>query len=232
VAPQERSRRKRKAPALFASRPQQKRLMADSESQTDDRRSWAPPRVGLEVERRDPSEVVRHGTFAGLLAGFALGFVEVLVSTALRRDPWLPFDFAVAIVVGPEALAPAFPVAASVALGTVIHILLSVFFGVVFLSALALTFQLSARSWLIVLYGVVFALAVWEVNFLAVLPLVAPTLRGRIDLLTQLWNGIVSYSLVYGPVLAAYVIWVRPGTLDRWWLTEGRDAESLPLGHH
>ena len=205
--------------------------MTDSESQTDDRRSWAPPRVGLEVERRDRWEIVRHGTFAGLSAGFALGFVEIVVSTALRGDPWLPFDFAVAIVVGPEALAPAFPVVAAVALGTVVHILLSVLFGVVFLSALALTFQLSARSWLIILYGVVFALTVWEVNFLAVLPLIAPTLRGRIDLLTQLWNGIVSYSLVYGPVLAAYVIWVRPGTLDRWWLTDGRDAEPLPLGH-
>jgi hypothetical protein len=207
-------------------------MTTDSESQTDDRRSWAPPRLGLEVERRDRWEVVRHGTVAGLLAGFALGFVEIVVSAALRSDPWLPFDFAVAIVVGPEALAPAFPVAAAVALGTVIHILLSVLFGVVFLSALALTFQLSARSWLIILYGVVFALTVWEVNFLAVLPLVAPTLRGRIDLLTQLWNGIVSYSLVYGPVLAAYVIWVRPGTLDRWWLTDSRDAEPLPLGHH
>ena len=48
----------------------------------------------------------------------------------------------------------------------------------VFLSALALTFQLSARSWLIVLYGVVFALTVWEVNFLAVLPVIAPDAEG------------------------------------------------------
>ncbi|HZL96375.1 MAG TPA: hypothetical protein VFB99_22160, partial [Vicinamibacterales bacterium] len=83
----------------------------------------------------------------------------------------------------------------------------------------------------IVVYGAVFALAVWEVNFLAVLPLIAPTLRGRIDLATQLWNGIVSYGLVYGPVLAAYVIWIRPGTLDRWWLTDSRDTEQLSLGH-
>jgi hypothetical protein len=205
--------------------------MTNSESPTNERRSWAPPRVGLEVERRDRWAVVRHGTLAGLLAGFALGLVEIVASIALRGDPWLPFDFAVATVVGPEALAPAFPVAASVALGTVIHILLSALFGVVFLSALALTFQLSARSWLIVLYGVAFALAVWEVNFLAVLPLIAPRLRGGIDLGTQLWNGIVSYSLVYGPVLAAYVIWVRPGTLDRWWLTDRGDGEPLPLGH-
>ena len=205
--------------------------MANSESQTNEQRSWAPPRVGLEVERHDRWEIVRHGTLAGLLAGFALGLVEIVASTALRGDPWLPFDFAVAIVVGPEALAPAFPVAASVALGTVIHVLLSVLFGVMFLSALAVTFQLSARSWLIVLYGMAFALAVWEVNFLAVLPLIAPTLSCGIDLATQLWNGIVSYSLVYGPVLAAYVIWVRPGTLDRWWLTDGGDAAPLPLGH-
>ena len=161
---------------------------------------------------------------AGLLAGFALGLVEIVASTALRGDPWLPFDFAVAILVGPEALAPAFPVAASVALGTVIHVLLSVVFGVVFLAGLALTFQLSARPWLMLLYGVLFGVTVWEVNFLAVLPLIAPELTGRLDLATQLWNGIVSYCLVYGPVLAAYVIWVRPGMLDRWWLTDDREV--------
>lgn len=205
--------------------------MTNSESQAKNRESWAPPRVGLEVERRDRWEVVRHGAFAGLWAGFALGSAEIVASTALRGDPWLPFDFAVAIVVGPDALAPAFPVAASVALGTVIHTFLSVLFGVMFLGALALTFQLSARSWLIALYGVVFALTVWEVNFLAVLPLIAPTLKGRIDLATQLWNGIVSYSLVYGPVLAAYVVWIRPGMLDRWWLTDGDGVEAAPLGH-
>jgi hypothetical protein len=204
--------------------------MTNSEAQTKNRESWAPPRVGLQVERRDRWEVVRHGTFAGLLAGFALGSAEIVASTALRGDPWLPFDFAVAIVVGPDTLAPAFPVAASVALGTVIHTFLSVLFGVMFMSALALTFQLSARSWLVALYGVVFALTVWEVNFLAVLPLIAPGLKGRIDLATQLWNGIVSYSLVYGPILAAYVVWIRPGTLDRWWLTDRDGVEAAPLG--
>jgi hypothetical protein len=158
---------------------------------------------------------------AGLLAGIGLGVVEVIASIVLRGDPWLPFDFAAAIAVGPEALVPTFPAAASLALGTVMHILLSVFFGVTFLSALALTFQLSARPGLLLVYGVVFALAVWEVNFMAVLPVIAPDLRGRIDLATQLWNGLVSYSLAYGPLLAVYVIAVRPGTLDRWWLSDG-----------
>jgi hypothetical protein len=178
---------------------------------------WAPPRVGVPVERRDSWEVATHGARAGLVAGVALGAVEIAASTLLRDAPRLPFDFAAAIIVGPEALAPAFPLAASLALGTVLHVLLSIVFGVAFLGGLALTFQLSARPSLMVLYGMAFGVVVWEINFLAVLPVIAPELAGRLDLATQLWNGIVSYCLVYGPVLAAYVIWVRPGLLDRWW---------------
>jgi hypothetical protein len=162
-----------------------------------------------------------HGARAGLLAGVALGVVEIAASTLLRDDPWLPFDFAAAIIVGPEALTPVFPIAAALTLGTVLHVLLSIVLGVAFLAGLALTFQLSARPLLIVLYGMVFGVTVWEVNFLAVLPVIAPDLAGRLDLATQLWNGIVSYCLVYGPVLAAYVIRVRPGMLDRWWRLDG-----------
>jgi len=135
----------------------------------------------------------------------------------LGGDLALPFDFAAGIVIGPGAFDAGFPLAASVALGTVMHVLLSVVFGVVFMAGLAVTYQLSARPTLLLLYGVLFGVTVWEVNFLAVLPVIAPWLVGRLDLATQLWNGIVSYALVYGPVLAAYVIWVRPGVLDRWW---------------
>jgi hypothetical protein len=163
-----------------------------------------------------------HGARAGLLAGVALGAVEIAASSVLSDDPWLPFNFAAALLVGPEALLPAFPLAASLALGAVLHVLLSIVFGVAFLGGLALTFQLSARPSLMVLYGMLFGVTVWEINFLAVLPVIAPELTRRLDLATQLWNGIVSYCLVYGPVLAAYVIRIRPGMLDQWWRTDGQ----------
>lgn len=192
-----------------------------SKAPNSDLLPWAPPRMGLTVERRDPWELAMHGARAGLLAGVALGVVEVTASTILSDDPWMPFDFAAAIFVGLEALAPAFPLAAALALGTVLHVLLSIVFGVAFLAGLALTFQLSARPSLIVLYGMLFGVIVWEINFLAVLPVIAPELTGRLNLPMQLWNGIVSYLLVYGPVLALYVIRVRPGMLDRWWRIEG-----------
>jgi hypothetical protein len=87
------------------------------------------------------------------------------------------------------------------------------------------TYQLTARSWLLVVYGVVYGLLVWEVSFLALLPVVAPELTGRVDLATQLWNGLASYCLVYGPILSGYVVRARPGLLDRWWET---DQEQTP----
>lgn len=187
----------------------------------DDALPWAPARVGVPVERRGSWELAMHGSRAGLLAGVALGVVEITASTILRGDPWVPFDFAAAIIVGPEALARTLPLPAAVALGTVLHVLLSIVFGVAFLAGLALTFQLSARPSLIVLYGIFFGVTVWEVNFLAVLPVIAPNLTGRLDLATQLWNGIASYCLVYGPALAVYILRVRPGMLDRWWHIDG-----------
>lgn len=193
-----------------------------SKARNNDLLPWAPPRVGVPVERRDAWEVAMHGTYAGLVAGVALGVVEIAASTMLSDNPRLPFDFAAALIVGPEALLPAFPLAASLALGIVLHVLLSITLGVAFLGGLALTFQLSARPLLMVLYGMLFGVTVWEINFLAVLPVIAPELTGRLDLATQFWNGIVSYSLVYGPALAAYVIRVRPGMLDQWWRTDGQ----------
>ena len=80
-----------------------------SKAPNNDSLPWAPPPVGVPVERRDSWEVAIHGARAGLLAGVALGLIEIAASTILRDDPWLPFDFAAALIVGPEALAPSFP---------------------------------------------------------------------------------------------------------------------------
>ena len=96
-----------------------------SKAPDNDLRPWAPPRGGVAVERRDSWEVAMHGARAGLFAGAALGGLEIAASTMLSHSPRLPFDFAAVIVVGPEALLPAFPLAASLALGTVLHVLLS-----------------------------------------------------------------------------------------------------------
>lgn len=202
---------------------------AEPDSWADDTRAWAPPRAGVTTEAISAWEVVVHGARAGLLAGIVLGIVEMLATAALGEDPMFPFAFAAGILVGPGALAAGFSAVAAVALGTVMHLLISIGVGVMFVAALHVTFQLSARPLLMLVYGVLYGVTVWEVNFLAVLPIIAPDLIGQLDLATQLVNGVVSYALVFGPMLAVYVLVVRPGVHDRWW-EHDPDAATGGLG--
>lgn len=160
--------------------------------------------------------MVVHGCLGGLAAGLALGVAAIVSSVALSGSASVPFQFAVAFLVGPEAFASTFPLGAALLLGIAVHFTLSAVFGMVFVGLLALTYQLSARAWLLVLYGSVFAFAVWEVDFLAIVPTFFPYLAGQLDLATQLWNGIISHIFVYGPALGIYVALFRPGVVDDW----------------
>lgn len=168
------------------------------------------------VEERDAGTVIVHGSLGGLAAGLVLGATAIVSTMALGGGVSVPFRFVAAFAVGPEAFAADFPVAAALLLGATIHFALSAAVGVLFVGALALTFQLSARWWLLIAYGSAFAFAVWEINFLAAVPALFPELVGRLDLATQLWNGIVSYVGVYGPALGVYVALVRPGVVGEW----------------
>jgi hypothetical protein len=168
------------------------------------------------VEKRDIDGVIVHGSIAGLIAGLVLGLTTVIVSVLLTGSASGPFRFAAAFFAGPDALDSDFPLSAALLLGIAIHFALAAAFGVVFVGLLALTYQLSARAWLLVLYGSIFGFAIWEIDFLVAVPTFFPFLVGRIDFATQLWNGVLSYTCIYGPVLAVYVIAVRPGVIDDW----------------
>jgi hypothetical protein len=168
------------------------------------------------VEKRDIDTVVVHGSIAGLVAGLVLGVTTVIGSVLLTGSASAPFRFAAAFIAGPDALDPGFPLGAALLLGSAIHLALAAVFGVVFVGLLALTHQLSARSWLLILYGSVFGFGIWEIDFLVAVPTFFPFLVGRIDFATQLWNGVLSYVFVYGPTLAVYVVAVRPGVIDDW----------------
>lgn len=168
------------------------------------------------VEKRDIDSVVVHGSIAGLIAGLVLGVTTVIGSVLLTGSASWPFRFAASFIAGPDALDPAFPLGAALMLGSALHFALAAAFGVVFVGLLALTYQLSARAWLLMLYGSVFGFGIWEIDFLVAVPTFFPFLVGRIDFAIQLWNGVLSYVFIYGPALAIYVIAVQPGVVDNW----------------
>lgn len=172
--------------------------------------------MAVAVEERDVGAIIVHGCLGGVAAGLVLGATAIVSTVALGGSASIPFRFVAAFAVGAEAFGPDFPAAAALLLGATIHFGLSGLYGVVFVALLALTFQLSARAWLLVVYGSLFAFSVWEVNFLAAVPVFFPYLAPQLDLATQLWNGIVSYVLVYGPALGVYAAITRPGVVGDW----------------
>lgn len=172
--------------------------------------------IGILVEQRRWGELVPHGIAAGLCAGLGFGLAQIIISAVQQEDALVPFRLVASLGLGPQALQPRATTGLVIAVGTAVHLALAALFGVVFLALLAMLFQLSARSWLLIAYGLLFGFLLWEVNFLAILPRLYPDLTHQFGLADQFWNGIVVYTLVYGPVLALYVIIVRPGVLSDW----------------
>ena len=78
---------------------------------------------------------------------------------------------------------------------------LSVSFGLVYVLLLGGAYQLSARTALLLIYGVLYGLALWELNVLSVLHLLFPQVAPLFGLANQIWNGIVGFAIFYGLLL-------------------------------
>ncbi|HZU07955.1 MAG TPA: hypothetical protein VFB73_18490 [Chloroflexota bacterium] len=168
------------------------------------------------VEVRCPGELVRHGVLAGVVAAIVLAAEEIVATVLLGGTPGAPFRLIASTVFGPLALSPSYPLAVTVLVGAAIHLTLSVLFGVIFVFIVALFYQLSARAPLLLLYGVLYGLALWELNVLTVLSLLFPGAVPRFSLANQIWNGVIAYAVFYGLVLGAYVVHARPGVVGDW----------------
>lgn len=172
--------------------------------------------VGIIVEERRWREIIPQGIIGGLIAGVALGVAQFFIAAARQEGALTPFRLVASLVLGSRALDPDVSTALVIVVGATLHLVLAAAFGVVFAVLLALSFQLSARPWLLVLYGLLFGFLLWEVNFLAILPPLYPELTARIEFSSQIWKGIVAYTFVYGPVLAIYLAAARPGVRADW----------------
>lgn len=170
--------------------------------------------IGVPVEARAWRKIIKHGVWAGLLAGVALGAVQMLISAVFQESALTPFRLVCALLWGevPRAAATGWVLL----VGGGLHLALAMVYGVIFSALLSLGWQLSARAWVLLAYGLLFGFFVYEVNFLAVLPGIYPALAPEFGLENQLWKGIAAYALVYGPVMAGYLIVARPGVCAEW----------------
>jgi Conserved membrane protein YqhR len=153
---------------------------------------------------------------AGMVAGLALVAEEMVATVLLGGSASDPFRLVASVAFGRQALSPDFPLWIPVLVGALAHGVLSVLFGLLFVLLVAGAYQLSARVPLLLVYGVLYGLALWELNILTVLHLLFPQVAPLFGLANQLWNGIVAYAIFYGLVLGAYVAFARPAVVADW----------------
>jgi len=136
---------------------------------------------------------VLAGAVSGILAGIIMGIVSMLVSYRTGMGLLLPLHMVAATFYGVGALVDGAGVAA---IGLIIHLVVSAFFGVVF--ALLTQTNIAQRGPLI-RGGLVFAIVIWAIMTFLFLPAVNPTMSSRVALQPTGW---FIEHIVFGVVLS------------------------------
>jgi uncharacterized membrane protein YagU involved in acid resistance len=127
---------------------------------------------------------------------------EMIMNVLILGAPFFgPLRLISSIVLGTQALQPSYPLATALIVGVIVHMILSSIYGVVFVYLLSWLRQSNAAVILQLIYGAIYGLALWVLDFLVI----APTLFPQFTNVNQFWNGFVAHTFFFGLVLGLYV---------------------------
>lgn len=160
------------------------------------------------VTRTELPWAVRQGALAGVVAGVVFAAFEMAATAAIAG--WAaagqPLRMFGAIVLGPMALEPTYPLVTAALVGLVAHLVLSAVYGAVFAVAAAGLRPRPALIGLATLYG----LALGLLNFYVIAPAAFPWFRETSPIVQ-----FVAHTFFFGSMLG-YAIWrAHEGLLRR-----------------
>ena len=161
----------------------------------------------MAIERRQTGQLTLQGIVGGIVAGIVFAVAEMVMAVLMGGDFFGPLRMIGSIVLGTVALSPTYPLGTAVVAGVVVHMILSAIYGVVFVYLLAFANQLGTSTSPLLLYGSVFGLALWVLNFLIIAAIAWP----QFTMVDQFWMGFVAHTFFFGTVLGGYVAATRPG---------------------
>lgn len=129
--------------------------------------------TSLTADRRaDVGSWIRYGVLAGIVAGIVFALFEMIVAVILdgRGAFFMPLRMIGGIGLGPQAMDPSTSLAVAAGVGLVIHMVLSMVYGVVATAVLSLVPQLSASRAAVLVSASLAGVVLWLVNFYAVAP--------------------------------------------------------------
>jgi uncharacterized membrane protein YagU involved in acid resistance len=126
----------------------------------------------VQARDRDAGVWIKYGALGGFVAGIVFAMFEMVMAAVLNGISafWNPLRMIGAIVLGEEALAPSYQLATAAVAGLMVHMVLSVLFGVVFGLALAVLPSLARSAGTLIVMASLYGLLLWLVNFYVVAP--------------------------------------------------------------
>ena len=147
-----------------------------------------------------------HGIIGGIVAGLIFAVAEMFMNLTLGKPFFGPLKMISSIVLGTQALQPTYSFATAAITGLIVHMLLSMVFGVIFVY-LVTAVQRGRGTGELLAYGTAYGVALWIINFFVIGAAFFPQFLQ----VNQFWNGFVAHAFFFGTVLGWYTAEVQSG---------------------
>jgi hypothetical protein len=144
---------------------------------------------------------IKHGIIGGIIAGIAMMMVEMIIAALMGMDAFMPPRMIAGIVLGPPAMEPSTPLMTALGVTTVLHMMLSIIYGLIFAWLVSVIPALRSTAAVIVAAGF-YGLLLWLVNFYVIAPPAGwvwfPTMANPVQQL-------IAHGFGFGVVLGIYL---------------------------
>jgi uncharacterized membrane protein YagU involved in acid resistance len=154
----------------------------------------------------DVGALAVKGAIGGLISGIVFAMAEMFLNLFMGKPFLGPLRLISTIVLGKQAAGPDFPLATSLGVGLITHMMMSIIFGLVFVLLLAVFRQLSSSTGRLLALGSIYGLGLWVVNFIILAPIFFPQF-GNVN---PFWNGFFAHTVFFGTAIGLYFSIAKP----------------------
>ncbi|MEJ2598644.1 MAG: hypothetical protein P8Z00_09945 [Anaerolineales bacterium] len=158
------------------------------------------------IQQKPNFSLIWRGVAGGIISGIIFAMAEMILNVLMGKPFLGPLKLISSVVLGKQAVAPTYPLASALVVGLITHMIMSMIFGLIFIYLLTAVRQLQASTGRLLVYGSLFGLALWVVNF----QILAPVLFPQFTTVNQFWNGFFAHTFFFGTMIGGYMSIVAP----------------------
>jgi len=157
----------------------------------------------ITAARADLGQWARNGLVGGIVAGIAFALFEMIAAALLMGLPafFMPLRSISGIILGMQALDPSFSLVTAAIVGMLIHMVLSMIYGIAFGMTVAVMPALRSSGTILIAAATAVGLGLWLVNFYLIAPAAGWVWFGNANPVVQF----LAHTFFYGSVLGIYL---------------------------